>query len=116
MGWGPADRDGMRDPKLRREPFELGFEAAVHGAVLGGAIGDHEDLRAALLENQLRRPRPRLLERGGVLVIEQFAQLSQIARPRRRHHAVRVRPQLSHAQMLARRAGHHNQPEERGTD
>src|ERR1700704_4254809 len=72
----------------------------VDRAVLSGAVGNDEDLGAALLQDELCRPRPCMLEGKRVLGFEKLPDLTQPVFRRRRHDAVRVRPQLSHSGIL----------------
>ena len=73
--WG-ADGDGIRDAIMRLETLQLRLESMIDGAVLRGGVGDDEDLCAALLEDELGRPCPRVLERRRVLGVEQLADLT----------------------------------------
>jgi len=57
-----------------------------------------------------------MLECRRVLAIQQLSQIAQSTGRRRRHHAVRVRPQLMHALMLGGGAASSNPPEERTPD
>ena len=85
------------------QPLQLGFQPAIDRTILGWAVCHDENLRAALLEDQLGRPRARVLERGGILCIEQALQPTQTRGWRRRNDAVSVRPQLSQEGTLAPR-------------
>lgn len=89
---GAADLDGVGHAVLGIELLQLRLEAVIHGAVVRGAVRDHENLRAALLENELCRPRPRVLIRRRVLRIEKPTDFAKTVRWRRRHHPVCVRP------------------------
>ena len=77
------------------QPLQLGFQPAIHRKILGWAVGHDENLGAALVEYQLGCPRARVLERGGILYIEQAPQPTQLCGRWRRNDSVRVRPQLS---------------------
>src|SRR5207302_459952 len=61
-----SDGDGIGAAIVGVEARQLRLEAPVYGAVLCGAIGDDQDLRAALFENQLGSPGAGVFERGGV--------------------------------------------------
>jgi hypothetical protein len=76
---------------------------------LGWAIGDDEDLRTALLKDQLGRPGARMRERKGVFVVEQLPDISETVRRGRWCYAVRIRPELPHRCILMRDA-HSNNP------
>jgi len=71
-----ADGDRIGDAIVGIEALQLRLEPVIHGAVLRGAVGDDEDLRAALLQYELCRPRPRMLEGRRVLRLEKLADLT----------------------------------------
>lgn len=76
-GGRPADRNRGGQPVVGMQSLQLVFKTMVDRPVLRGIVGDDQDLGAALLENQLRRPGARLLEGGGVLVVQQLSQVTQ---------------------------------------
>lgn len=94
------NRDRVGHAKGCLETLELDFKAAVHGAILCRRIGDDEDLRAALFEDQLGGPGAGMLKGGGVFGIEELTKATQPIARRRRNHTVCVRPKLSHTRRL----------------
>ena len=71
-----ADGDRIGHPIVGVEPLQLRLEPLIHGAVLRGVVRYDEDLRAALLEYELCRPRARMLEGKRVLGIEKLTDLT----------------------------------------
>src|ERR1051326_3130606 len=72
-----ADLDRIRHAVVRLEFRERRLQPVIVGAVLVWAASHDEDPGAALLENQLCRPRARLLESRRVLGIEKLPELDR---------------------------------------
>src|ERR1041384_7024059 len=70
-----GDLDRIRPAVVRLEFRERRLQPVIDGAMLVRAVGHDEDLGAALLENELCRPRARLLESRRVLGIEKLPEL-----------------------------------------